>query len=87
MPKGPCKHCGCKEYDETYVTTCHVLQTCKESEDEQAFIASLKAQVSELREYAKATEYWKIEPHDQKERAAWIARLAVKPKEEKSEGG
>jgi len=38
----------------------------------------LKLQVEELQKYVQATEYWKIEPHDQKERAAWIQRLALK---------
>lgn len=54
-------------------------------EHRHSLLARLKEtelQVSELREYAKATEYWKIEPHDQKERMAWIARLAVNPKGE-----
>lgn len=28
-------------------------------------------------EYAKATEYWTLEPFDQKERQAWLNRLAA----------
>lgn len=35
--------------------------------------ASAADERDRLREYVKASEFWKLEPADQKERAAWIA--------------
>ena len=35
-------------------------------------------EIVKLREYAKVTQYWKLEPFDQKERRAYLAKLNVR---------
>ena len=40
-------------------------------------ITELSAKVEELGHYAIATQYWKLEPHDQKERNAFWGKLLL----------
>lgn len=48
----------------------------------EAALSAMTAERDKLREYATATEYWKLEPHDQKERSAFLDRIAaLQPKE------
>src|SRR5579872_2837070 len=49
-------------------------------------VDGLLERISLLEEYVRATEHWKLEPPDQKERAAWIAHRLEKPIK-KSESG
>lgn len=43
----------------------------------EAALAASQERERVMREYATATEYWKLEPHDQKERTAFLNRLAA----------
>jgi hypothetical protein len=40
-------------------------------------INKLRERCAALLEYAEATQYWRIEPHDQKERSAFLRRLGI----------
>ena len=66
-----CEKCGHIAYNETPTRSAGDRQT--PSTGSGAYPSN---ELEALREYAKATEYWRIEPHDQKERRAHLKRIA-----------
>ncbi|AWJ93254.1 hypothetical protein Sp245p_26385 (plasmid) [Azospirillum baldaniorum] len=52
-------------------------QAIAERDAAQAALAAAEAREAALRDYITATEYWKLEPHDDNERKAYLAALSA----------
>lgn len=56
--RGPCKDCGCDQWEEHYVLGCRVVLTCAEAMADGKELENLKLQISEARGLLQRTMIW-----------------------------